>query len=246
MHHSSHEEAPRIRPSLPRLKNKASIGRLIAYGGVLDFEGSSITPSTSTSTPSSNTTHLAGPASSSPPSPLPPINNTIMHSSTGKQDQEALLRTPTKNTSQATLRALKQFNNKYGVNTSIHTPSNDGVAPPPPSAILALDLDQHWTQTGCGLKSEQSQQQLQNAQSSSVPCSSLDGPASTSGVKNDSVKEGYVISSRSKNTITEDEERLAREIREDMDDGGYASLEQVGLSSLLSPLLDSVSLLTNP
>lgn len=244
-----------VRPCLPRLRNKASLGRLNAYGGVLDFEVSSsdkqqpvkVDPISSRS---SSSLSLAGPAvTSSTTSHNHNTSSTFMQGSSSKQQDDESdnhMSTPRKNTSQATLRALKMLDREASHQAIKYSTSSSVVIPIP---IPILDLDHHHPPPQQS-ETEQGEQQRRGSHSqsrsvsdhgqaatftdisSTLPISSspldADLDVDVDGVPNNGSDKG--VERAAVVEEEKDEERLVREIREDMDDGGYASLEQVGIS----------------
>lgn len=262
------------RPSLPRLRNKASLGRLHVFGGVLDFEGLSTTAHQAT--PSRPTvpralSHLysgvdgtlAGPVVPSLPSRS---SEPIMQPHNKQQQQQ---HTPVKNTNNpATLRALRVLDGEsYNTTTTItkikYPASHLSNGRPGPFFIPALDSDhapsQAQTQTGSIITQQEGHKQVQSRRivdniphhsspnsRHSVPSFSREDQRGTGtlldpdqnldpdiipvdaqfDLDNNDI---HKLDTRTKKQRDEfeDEERLVREIKLDMDDGGYASLEQV-------------------
>lgn len=252
------------RPSLPRLRNRASLGRLNAYGGVLDFEVTSSKGKgydfnmTSRSDSSKSTFSLAGPAATT--TTFSPDYNTTMHQSTSskqehREESYSNMHTPKKNTTQATLRALKmldreEINNKNIKQATTPSSSTSNVIPFIP--VLDSDHPQAQSQTGHGQGHGQGHgrgahqihsHSRQVSTTPSRPTLDLDVDVDV-----DAVVEGSgTCAPTSRSAALEktgrarrgagaekDEERLVREIREDMDEGGYASLEQVRSLTLRS------------
>ena len=237
------------RPSLPRLKNKSSLGRLSAYGGVLDFEVRSSQVTVVPATPSfyrggtaTSTISLAGPVHNSGQDHN---NNTFMHEHRSKQQyQDEQQHTPPKNTTQATLRALKMLNRE-----KIHTINYDTASSTLPDGSIPISVSDHphhllqtgaADQTGITIHSQSrldcptstlptatssSSHSIALQPASDVKCSS--SSSSLGGVGSASVEEGQQHSggeaAKKGGGETKDKDRLVR----DMDDGGYASLEQV-------------------
>lgn len=236
------------RPSLPRLKNKLSIGRLNAYGGVLDFEAvSSSTHTTVPPVPSfyrapaapapAASSSLAGPAS-------PFTQQESSKQCTHEQGKEYTQHTPPKNTTQATLRAVKTLNKQH---VPINKYSTPAIMQPSHAGISTLDTDHPQAdQTAITISRSHQSQPIEAILS--VPTSSSDGVVAEPALDaccSSSV--GCCLSGGSGNTqgetsVERDEDRLAREIREDMDDsgsGGYASLEQVRPITLIQSCICS-------
>lgn len=267
MRHRDDHDRPAVvlesRPSLPRLKNKKSLGRLNAYGGVLDFESAQDQQQTVPAVPSfyrnaPSTTSTPATANIAVPLAGQDHNSAVMQPrsqrwSSKQHEQDELQRTPPKNTTQATLRALNMMDREQ-TTQSIKYPASILSNVLPGGAIAAsriptLDPDHRHQlqqppagtadQTGITSHSQSCRDHEISAvtlpaSSSSLPVeqpasdvcsgssSSLGGDCG--GVQGQSVEGAPSSRERERE---KDEERLVREIREDMDEGGYASLEQV-------------------
>jgi hypothetical protein len=146
------------RPSLPRLKNKASLGRLLVFGGVLDFDvANGELPSTSVVPPLPTPSPVLA-ALYALPASLParsgsssPSTTAIMHQQQDKQ-QSIILRdgfsTPIKQSaSSAALRALKMLDHEHEQDRSIKYPASISLGRP--AHIPRLDFD-HASSAGQG------------------------------------------------------------------------------------------------
>lgn len=234
-------------PHLPRLRNRASLGRLEVFGGVLDFQGHSTstdrttTDSTLPAMPLIPTlySHLAGPASSCPSSSR--LNQEPLMQSHNKQHDppiQSTQHTPVKNTnSSSTLRALQASNQQQ---QGVKYPNSLSKGRPRAIPRLDLDFDHHHQH-----KQHQSRRISNRRQEHDRPQSESVSTSAQSSIDHSLLDSDEDVSQELEEATTrikkEEEERLVNEIRQDMDEGGYASLEQVGQCS--TPFILSLAII---
>lgn len=243
-------------PSLPRLRNKASLGRLQVFGGVLDFDDEGGRSANSSSMdyipPIPVLSHLycsnlAGPVHSSS---IHHTHTTPTESHNNKQqtegEDEELQHTPVKNTNTlSALKAVKAMNRQDKYPSSL----SNGLPPSSSSSaatIPRLDFDHPQGQSQSEIRHKQEQSRCNiniingHSRSSSSRrtsqhhyknASSLDSFSDESSATGANVGEGrrrrITRPSLSSQDEIEEKENLVNEINKDMDEGGYASLEQV-------------------
>lgn len=254
------------RPSLPRLRNKASLGRLQVFGGVLDFDGgnpASGIDSNMNIPPLPILSHiystLAGPVSASSSAIqtcTPTQSHNKQHSTREEEhDEDEVIRTPVKNTnSLSTLKRLKALNkdSKYPDSLSNGLPQSNSS-----STIPGLDFDHPLLQSQSEISHKQvdrhnieqdhlHSRHIIHSRPSSVSLHSRE--SSLDSFSDESPDVNVVLerrkgklptrnrshSHREREAEEKEKERLVNEIKQDMDEGGYASLEQVGVLPYLT------------
>jgi len=280
------------RPSLPRLKNKASLGRLLVFGGVLDFDSAGGTNGERSSTATEPPLPTPSPvlaALYALPSSLPgssPSTTAIMQQQQQQQDkQQSTVRdsfsTPIKQSaSSAALRALKALNHEhqYEQDRTLKYPVSISLGRPAHIPRLDFDHPSSAGQGGAHSRRRRAEKEEEVESRSSFSSSHSHAPQSenlhsqpghqsssyTSFVGiytgsntrfnnnravskeltgdcippqdiNDAVVnvgDGGQPSNLGPAEEDEDDIKLVREIQQDMDNGGYSSLEQVRPTSI--------------
>lgn len=226
-----------IRPTLPRLRNKSSLGRLQVFGGVLDFQEAAAERAAIPAMPSLSHLLYSSMAGPSLPASLPlqPTQQASNRNSTMMQThKQQHLHTPVKNTNNPhTLRELHRLDKKderYPAALSNGRPLSCSA----PSSIPGPDLDQvqpaqHKQHPSRRIRGEQHSHSRSSTPSSTSSHSREEQLTLLNSAKDVNVEDKNTRRRRRRRESEEEEEkeRLVDEIRKDMDDGGYASLEQV-------------------